>query len=795
MEIFKLFGSIFVDNDKANQAIDETDDKAEGLSGRFGKLGAAAGVLGGAIVAGLGVAVTAVGGLVMAGDNLQKSLNNLQMQTGATTDEMKGMEESLINIYKAGYGESFDEISNAMANVRQVTGATGEELEAMTQNALMMSDSFGYEVNESMRTVSVMMKNFGITSEEAFTLLAQGQSLGVNASEDMLDTFLEYSPIFKQLGFDAEGMLDVLNTGMQAGARNSDVLADTIKEFGIRVKDESKLTAESFAGLGLNASKIAQEFAKGGDSAQSAFEKTMAAIAKIEDPIKRNTIGVGLFGTKFEDLEYQAVLSLGNVQNVADMSADTLKKIDEVRFNSVGDAISGIWRIFNAEVLIPIEQKMMPTINKTFNTLKEIVPGIIELFKSGDSLPLIEAITANFSEDKQIPLINFFLKMRDGVDKVKTAFLTVKDAVIQGWGFLQPYIVPIVTTLVSFIAEKVAQIKQFWNENGAQITQAVQNAFNIILGIVQFVMPAVLLLIQSVWNNIKGVISGALNIIMGVIKVFTGLFTGDFTMMWEGIKLLFSGALEFLWNLFNLLMIGKFLGGVKAFITSGINLFKSFGTSVVGTVRQFIDDVISWFTYFRQTGSSIWSATFETVKNLIQIFKNSAKTKFDEIFSTVKTTFDKVKDAIMNPVRTAKEQVKGFIDEIKGFFKNLSLKLPDIKTPRFKLKNWSKNPKDWLKAMPSIDIEWFAKGTNFAPGGLSVVGEHGAELVELPKGAKVHTASQTRGMLQQEQEVKQPLILQMVTPDNRELARWLVDDITDLQDFKNNRIKLFGGAN
>ncbi|MBO0962505.1 hypothetical protein J1P26_22685 [Neobacillus sp. MM2021_6] len=35
------------------------------------------------------------------------------------------------------------------------------------------------EQNESIRTVSVMMKTFGITSKEAFAILAKGQQLGV----------------------------------------------------------------------------------------------------------------------------------------------------------------------------------------------------------------------------------------------------------------------------------------------------------------------------------------------------------------------------------------------------------------------------------------------------------------------------------------------------------------------------------------------------------------------------------------------------------------------------------------
>jgi len=38
---------------------------------------------------------------------------------------------------------------------------------------------------------------------------------------------------------------------------------------------------------------------------------------------------------------------------------------------------------------------------------------------------------------------------------------------------------------------------------------------------------------------------------------------------------------------------------------------------------------------------------------------------------------------------------------------------------------------------------------------------------------------------------KQPLIFQIVTPDQRVFAEWLVDDITQIQNFKINRQKLF----
>ncbi len=46
----------------------------------------------------------------------------------------------------------------------------------------------------------------------------------------------------------------------------------------------------------------------------------------------------------------------------------------------------------------------------------------------------------------------------------------------------------------------------------------------------------------------------------------------------------------------------------------------------------------------------------------------------------------------------------------------------------------------------SIGFEKNARGTDFSPGGLTLVGEEGAEFVDLPRGAKVYPAHETRAM-------------------------------------------------
>jgi len=151
-------------------------------------IGSAAKV-GAGIALAMGTAVLAVGGLAVSlTDNLQKSLNGVQSQTGATDEEMIGMKDTMLEIYNANLGESFDDIGRAMAEIGKQTGVTGEELKSMTTDALLLRDTFEFEVAESTRTADMMMKQFGITSDEAYNLIAQGAQKGLDKNGNLLDT-------------------------------------------------------------------------------------------------------------------------------------------------------------------------------------------------------------------------------------------------------------------------------------------------------------------------------------------------------------------------------------------------------------------------------------------------------------------------------------------------------------------------------------------------------------------------------------------------------------------------------
>lgn len=131
---------------------------------------------------------------------------------------------------------------------------------------------------------------------------------------------------------------------------------------------------------------------------------------------------------------------------------------------------------------------------------------------------------------------------------------------------------------------------------------------------------------------------------------------------------------------------------------------------------------------------------------------DKVKAKVGDLWDGIKSTFEKIKVKVSDVMESVKSTVQTAIEKVKGFF-NFEWSLPKIKMPHFSV-SWSKSD-FWgkvgdflgLPGKPNIDVNWYAKGTDFAPGGLAVVGEEGPELINLPRGSQVKTASETRRLL------------------------------------------------
>ncbi|MBU7320273.1 phage tail tape measure protein [Paenibacillus oleatilyticus] len=306
------------------------------------------------------VGIAAAGAaMVKFGDEATEASAKLKNATGATGAELAGLQDVTNQLFKdSRLTENMESAAAAVIRVSQATGFTGAALKDATKNALLLQKTFGEDVKETIDASSKLMKNLGVSSTEAQNLIAQGFQKGLNKSGDFLDTLNEYTPHFKAIGLSAEEMLSVLNSGLKSGARNTDMVADAIKEFVIKTKDGSKTTTEAFKTIRMEG--IDKEFAAGGEAAKAAFQKVMTALGGIQDPLLKNTVGVQLFGTKWEDLESVAVAALSNIDTGFSRLNQTMQDIDTNQPKTVTSILSDIGRAIITDVLAPINQGLAP---------------------------------------------------------------------------------------------------------------------------------------------------------------------------------------------------------------------------------------------------------------------------------------------------------------------------------------------------------------------------------------------------------------------------------------------------
>jgi phage-related minor tail protein len=292
------------------------DSVRVGVSKSFGGLRASAssgvGDLLGAVKGLPALAVgAAVGGSLVVGFtkamDLEDARGLLQAQLGLTAPESAKAGKIAGDLYKQAYGDSIQDVNETLKTVFQSglagIGDSATKIEGVTQSAFTLSKVMGEETLPITRAVAQMLKTgLAKNAKEAFDLLTRGQQLGINKSEDLLDTFNEYGTQFRKLGLSGSDALGLINQLLQGGARDSDVAADAIKEFSIRAIDGSTTTAQGFKAIGLNAKEMAKQIGAGGPAARTAFGQVLTALNGIEDPVKRNLAGVALFGTQWEDL-------------------------------------------------------------------------------------------------------------------------------------------------------------------------------------------------------------------------------------------------------------------------------------------------------------------------------------------------------------------------------------------------------------------------------------------------------------------------------------------------------------
>lgn len=299
-----------------------------------------------------------------------------------------------------------------------------------------------------------------------------------------------------------------------------------------------------------------------------------------------------------------------------------------------------------------------------------------------------------------------FARTNDGTANSTKIF----QAAIQDLGTaIGTQLLPIITPIIQKIADFISKI--------ADLPEPVQKVITVV-GLVIAVLGPLLLVIGS--------IASAIGSIMSLAPVIMGAIGGVASTL--------------------LPIIGIIAGVVAA----GVLLYKNWDKIKEFAIKIKDKVVAAWDELKMRVLKTIldtkiqiqytWNNIKTTITNIVTGIKTaitnaftSAKNTVSNIFNTIRTiavgAWTGIKYAITHPIDAAVSAVRIAISKIKGFFSNLSLKLPHIKLPHFKLTGkLSIAP----PSVPKLSIDWYKNGGIFTNptifGGVGV-GEAGAEAV------------------------------------------------------------------
>lgn len=568
------------------KAFREVESRLEGMNGKAIAVGASVAAVGAAITVG---AVHAGKALINMGDAYNSTMGDLQAKTGATAAEMEGLSDAVEGVYAdRNLGEDMIQVADAIAIARQQTGLMGQDLESITADAIMLQDTFDYDVNESVKAARALMQNFGIDGHTAMNYIAEGTQKGLDYSGELLDTISEYSVQFAKVGMDADDMFNIMQTGADNGAWKLDTLANAVKEFSVASIDGSETTKEAFEALGYDADEVMSIFAKGGEDANIAFNTILNDLISMDDEVARDAIGVSLFKTTWEDLGVEALASLTDVTDATYLAGDALGEINTVKYDTIGQAIQGVQR--------QLEVQLAPAGSAAAQRLAEMSPQITESLKTVS--PYIEDLAVKFSD-----------VLVDGIDLAIAALIwcsqntdTLKAAAV-GLGIVfatfsaAKMITSIHNAVAAFSLLRAAHLK----EKAETIYLQVLYAKDAVVKGASTAATVAQTAATGAWNVVAGIgtaVTSAFGTAMafltspiGLVILAIGALIGIGVLLyknWDTVKMYAVQLGTFLSGVWNSIstVVGNFINGIKEKFLSGFS-------ALVGIVKAPINGVIS----------------------------------------------------------------------------------------------------------------------------------------------------------------------------------------------------------
>lgn len=687
--------------------IAEGDKKAQELSSSFKSAGTACTI-------GLTTPIVAAGTAAFSvASQYESATSRIQAAFGVTREEAQHFKDIGAGIYEGGWGDSLDEVNDALIQCKStLRDVSDEDLSTITTNALMLSNTFGADVNESIRGVNALMEGFGLTADEATDLMTAGMQRGLNYTDELGDNLSEYSVRWGEAGMSASQYFSLLEAGASNGAYNLDKVGDFLNEFLTSLTDGRM--EEGMGSFSQGTQDVFNSFKNGGASAQDVLNAVVGELSTMPDQYEAAQIASDTWSSLGEDNAFGMIASLANVQDsygdvagAAQGAADAASDSFANKAESAVRTLKGSLESFG-EPLLNIAT-MVADVASAFGNWLSSLPAPAQ-----QAIFIILGIVAAIGPVLGVigNIISIIPTLATAINTVKTAFSILNATMAANpIGLIISLITLLVGAFVYFWTTS-EEFRSFWIGLWDSVCAAVSgiaewfNA-NVITPIVNF-FTELGTSIQAIWDGITAWISEAINTMGSIISAGVQVISDVWNAIWGAISGFFSG----IWN------------GIVSGVTTYINYVQTVISTVLSVISSIWSGIWSGISSFI---SSVWNGIKGIVSGAVNAVSNTISSVFNAVKSTVSSIWNGIKSAIETPMNAARDIVRNIIDAIKGFF-NFSISWPHIPLPHFSISPAGWQVGDLLEGkIPSLGIDWYATGGVFNGPSVIGVGEAGKE--------------------------------------------------------------------
>ena len=611
---------------------------------------------------------------------------------GETGEAAEASAEIVKNVYGSGVGQSMDAVAEAVIMVKKNLGDLGDtDLTNLTKQALTLEELYGIDMNETLRGVNSLMKQYGLTAQEAMDYIVRGTQNGLDKTNELGDNLSEYAGKFEQAGYSASEYFQLLQNGLQGGAYNLDKVNDAINEVTTRLADGT--IGDSIDLYSQKTQSLFLAWQNGEATQKQVIDSIVADIGNCTSQQEALNMAAQAFGTMAEDGNLKFITSLTSVGETYDSVAGSAQNLFSQTQTPMQEMEANTRKLQQA--LVPLGEKIVELANVVLPPLVAIITAVSEVFGMlpepvqnfvvilGALLvaftaltPVIAALAVSFGA------LNISLLPMIGIIAGVAAAIAGIIAIVKNWGAITEWfgnlwqsvfqkLMELWNGLVVFFTETIpaafqtfigffSAIPDWWSGLWSQGSAFFANTWNAILQnpIVQLVVTTITSLwenakntLQGIWSGICQIASGTFellkNVILASVLLLIDLVTGNFSQLasdaaniWNNIR----NAASQIWS------------GIRQVVTSAASGLKQGVETVLSALSQFASQI---WSAMKQTASSVWNGIKTTVVNIASALREAAVSAFQRMVSGIGSALSGLYSVVSNGFSSAIRFITG----------------------------------------------------------------------------------------------------------------------------------------